>query len=325
MLKLTYVYGFISNNKIFKFVLIYVDKKSKSNDNDEDEASENEAKSEGGEESTEEDVDENSKKDKKENDKPVKVDKAKSDKKEKENDKKEEKETKNDKEVEKNENDDKEEEEEEEDDGAISLGEIDKININLNKTRVEQLQTLYIICFDTPGKTNVVKKNLRNFNGFGFDLDSDAFKKRVEATQKNDLKSLKAICDTLVLDKKGSKEDISGRICKFLVAPDPEALHEPSDNEAEEEEAEEEEIEEPSPKKQKSRGGREDRVSKSSSGRPKRATAGRGFNRDYSSSEESDDRFQKPKQRRRNASESESDVSSKINYLFLKKIIMKII
>lgn len=122
------------------------------------------------------------------------------------------------------------------------------------------------------------------------------------------------------MDKRGSKEEISERICQFLLAPDPEGLHvvqsdaEPDEEAEEEEEEEEDEHPPPPPKKQKSRGGREEKLSKSSSGRPKRASAGRGFNRDYSSSDESDERFTKPKQsRRRNASDSESDVSVKYN------------
>lgn len=67
------------------------------------------------------------------------------------------------------------------------------------------------------GKTNVLKKNLRQFDGFDFETDSNDFKKRVESAQKFELTKLKAVCEGLRLDKKGSKDVICQRICKFLI------------------------------------------------------------------------------------------------------------
>lgn len=75
----------------------------------------------------------------------------------------------------------------------------------------------------------MLKKNLRQFDGFDFDKGSPDFKKRVEASQKLELPKLKAVCEGLQLDKKGPKETICQRIVEFLVAPH--IIDVPSDDE----------------------------------------------------------------------------------------------
>lgn len=114
-------------------------------------------------------------------------------------------------------NNDKKSDEKADATNGVPLKEIPKIEKYINATRIEGLQTLYQICFQSVGKTNVVKKNLRSFDGFDFDEDSSDFKKRVEAVQKLELAKLKGVCEGLRLDKKGSKDVISQRICKFLL------------------------------------------------------------------------------------------------------------
>lgn len=89
----------------------------------------------------------------------------------------------------------------------ITLGEIYKINSYITNTKVDGLQVLHQICFDTIGKPMVVKKNLRKFEGFEFESDSEEFKKRLDATKKVDINKLKALCDGLDIEKKGIKEN----------------------------------------------------------------------------------------------------------------------
>lgn len=182
-----------------------------------------------------------------------------------------------------------------------------------------------------------MKKNLRKFEGFEFDGDSDEYKKKLEATQKMDLAKLKAVCDGLLLEKKGlllsycywgflfqnhlsilgSKEEISERICEFLLAPQGGEEEDVNDEEeAEDEEQEEEEekasSEEDKKKKKPRRNAREEKASRSSGGRPRRSTAGR--NRDmssyveYSSSEEEKFPSKQPRKRYKEESDSGSDV-----------------
>lgn len=182
-------------------------------------------------------------------------------------------------------NDDNDEEAEaQEDEGGMALGEIAVIDANITSNKGETLQTLHIIAYDQPGKTNMIKKNLRKFCGFEFDIKSEDYKKRVDATQKVDINKLKTTCEILNLDKKGTKEELSERICTFLMKPEGDAEQPEEDEEEpadEDEEMSEEEVKKPPPKGRAGRGGggRESRDVKSSGGRPRRATAGRGFNR----------------------------------------------
>lgn len=93
-------------------------------------------------------------------------------------------------------------------------------------------------------------------------------------TEKIDIKLLRNVCVILNIEKKGNKEEVSERICQFLLSPsgddEPEKEEEEEDVEDEEEEEEEEEL--PRGKKKKDN-------KKSSGGRPRRSTAGRGYNR----------------------------------------------
>lgn len=87
----------------------------------------------------------------------------------------------------------------------------------------------------------MLKKNLRSFEGFDFDVGSSEYKKRLESTQKIELAKLKGVCEGLQLDKKGAKDAICQRICEFLAVPH--KIDAPTDDE-EDEEDEEEEAEE---------------------------------------------------------------------------------
>lgn len=88
----------------------------------------------------------------------------------------------------------------------------------------------------------MLKKNLRQFDGFDFDNGSSEFKKRVEAIQKLELPKLKAVCEGLQLDKKGPKETICQRIVEFLVAPH--TIDAPSDEEDDDEDDDDDDAEE---------------------------------------------------------------------------------
>lgn len=166
-----------------------------------------------------------------------------------------------------------------------ALSDIEIIDANLTNTKAENLQVLHAICWDAPGRANMVKKNLRRFNGFDFDDKSDEFKNRREAALKVELSKLKLTADVLDLDTKGTVEEIVDRIFTFLIKPEPQkpkskkaAAPEPEEEEEEDEEADEEEDEEegeaPKPKKVIRRAETKP-ASRSTTGRPRRATAGR--------------------------------------------------
>lgn len=138
------------------------------------------------------------------------------------------------------------------DGNGVSLGEIPRIDASISRFKTEDLKLLHRLLFKIPGKTVQIKKNIRKFNGFDFEKDSDAYTKKVASTQKFEMKQLKSICEMLDLDKKGTKEELADRICEFLLEP-------------------------------------KDSGKPPGGGRPKRSAATRANNRGYSSAEDDDD------------------------------------
>jgi protein DEK len=54
----------------------------------------------------------------------------------------------------------------------------------LQRYKSDELKTLHRVLFGRVGKTTMIKKNLRKFNGFDFDKESDQFEKKKHAVQK---------------------------------------------------------------------------------------------------------------------------------------------
>lgn len=51
-------------------------------------------------------------------------------------------------------------------------------HIFFQSTKLDDLKTLYKVCFGGRGKATLIRKNIRLFNGFGFDKDSDSYEKK---------------------------------------------------------------------------------------------------------------------------------------------------
>ncbi|XP_055359049.1 protein DEK isoform X2 [Betta splendens] len=102
------------------------------------------------------------------------------------------------------------------------LGDIPRISFQINKMKPADLKPLHAIVFDRPGKIARLKKNLRLFNGFSFDAESEQFIKRREKLLKNTHftnSKLKVVCGVLDLEKKGTHLDLIDKILNFLIAP----------------------------------------------------------------------------------------------------------
>jgi len=54
----------------------------------------------------------------------------------------------------------------------------------LQRYKSDELKALHKVIFSRVGKTTMIKKNLRKFNGFDFDKESDQFEKKKHAVQK---------------------------------------------------------------------------------------------------------------------------------------------
>ncbi|XP_030249317.1 protein DEK isoform X1 [Sparus aurata] len=102
------------------------------------------------------------------------------------------------------------------------LGDIPRTGYQITKMKPADLKLLHAILFDRPGKIATIKKNLRLFNGFPFDADSEQFTKKREKLLKSSNftnTKLKVVCGVLDLEKKGTHTDLVDRILTFLVAP----------------------------------------------------------------------------------------------------------
>ncbi|XP_030605692.1 protein DEK [Archocentrus centrarchus] len=102
------------------------------------------------------------------------------------------------------------------------LGDIPRTSYQITKMKPADLKPLHAILFDRPGKMATIKKNLRLFNGFPFDADSEQFTKKREKLLKNSNftnSKLKVVCGVLDLEKKGTHSDLVDRILTFLIAP----------------------------------------------------------------------------------------------------------
>ncbi|KAM7382848.1 hypothetical protein PAMP_002548 [Pampus punctatissimus] len=102
------------------------------------------------------------------------------------------------------------------------LGDIPRTSHQIYKMKPADLKPLHAILFDRPGKMATIKKNLRLFNGFPFDADSEQYTKKREKLLKNSNftnTKLKLVCGVLDLEKKGTHSDLVDRILMFLTAP----------------------------------------------------------------------------------------------------------
>uniref|UniRef100_A0A3P8U2L7 Protein DEK n=1 Tax=Amphiprion percula TaxID=161767 RepID=A0A3P8U2L7_AMPPE len=102
------------------------------------------------------------------------------------------------------------------------LGDIPRTSYQITKMKPADLKPLHAILFDRPGKISTLKKNLRLFNGFPFDADSEQYNKKREKLLKSSNftnPKLKVMCSVLDLEKKGTHSDLVDRILTFLVSP----------------------------------------------------------------------------------------------------------
>ncbi|KAM4600676.1 protein DEK isoform 1-T2 [Polymixia lowei] len=109
-----------------------------------------------------------------------------------------------------------------EDGGGDKLGEIPRTNYKIGKMKPGDLKPLHTVLFDRPGKTATMRKNMRLFNGFPFEGDSEQYIRKREKllrTSSFTNSKLRVICEVLDLEKKGTHSDLVDRILNFLIAP----------------------------------------------------------------------------------------------------------
>ncbi|XP_048758844.2 protein DEK-like [Ostrea edulis] len=105
-------------------------------------------------------------------------------------------------------------------DGAgDKFGECARIEFHISKAKVDDLKALHRLCFNSPGKATLIRKNLRLFNGFTFSKNDDEYKKKLANLKKQTVAVLKKMCEVLDLERKGVRDEIAERIMEFCLCP----------------------------------------------------------------------------------------------------------
>ncbi|XP_076319206.1 protein DEK-like isoform X2 [Tachypleus tridentatus] len=64
-----------------------------------------------------------------------------------------------------------------------------------------------------------IKRNIRKFNGFPFTKDSPEFERKKAKLEKPTIAMLKHMCETLDIERSGTKEELIERLMTFLIKP----------------------------------------------------------------------------------------------------------
>ncbi|XP_067881997.1 protein DEK, partial [Heterodontus francisci] len=168
---------------------------------------------------------------------------------------------------------------------GTKLGEIERVQYFMSKTKAEDLKSLHKILYNRPGSLATLKKNIRLFTGFSFESGSDQHKKKEEVLKKNPISALKVICTVLDLERKGTKDEIVSKILNFLMNPKASGKSLPK------------------PKKKRQKGGKKERSSSGSKKKSKAATLEEILTDESSSEEE---------KKEKGKSSDESDVEEEV-------------
>ncbi|VDI16659.1 protein DEK [Mytilus galloprovincialis] len=101
------------------------------------------------------------------------------------------------------------------------LGDIPRVEFQINKFKAEDLKTLHRVLFGKITAATKVKKNIRLFTGFEFKKDDKEYKKRRDMLLNRNfhMPMLKVVCEVLDLEKKGTKDEVAERVMAFCMAP----------------------------------------------------------------------------------------------------------
>uniref|UniRef100_V9KLE3 Protein DEK n=1 Tax=Callorhinchus milii TaxID=7868 RepID=V9KLE3_CALMI len=169
---------------------------------------------------------------------------------------------------------------------GIKLGDIERVQYFMGKTKAEDLRSLHKVLYNRPGSIATLKKNIRLFTGFPFENKDDQYKKKEELLKKYPISVLKVICTVLDLERKGTKDEIVSKILNFLMKPKASGKSLPK------------------PKRKRQKGGKKERSS-SGSKKKSKATTVEEILTDESSSEEDEKKEKK-------SSDEEKDESDEV-------------
>ncbi|CDS43786.1 DNA binding SAP [Echinococcus multilocularis] len=99
------------------------------------------------------------------------------------------------------------------------LSEIPLIEASIRTCKPMDLKTLHYACFGCAGGVAEVRSNLRKFNGFSFDCESEEYGKRVQFLNKKPVKEVQNALRQLHLEVSGTRAQLVTRLLDFLLKP----------------------------------------------------------------------------------------------------------
>ncbi|XP_019638992.1 PREDICTED: protein DEK-like [Branchiostoma belcheri] len=102
---------------------------------------------------------------------------------------------------------------------GTKLGEIERVEWQLQRNKSEDLKPLHRILFNKGGAATVIKRHIRQFSGFDFEKDSKEYEKKKEQILRYTVAALKYFCDTLDIEKKGNRDELVEKLMEFLMEP----------------------------------------------------------------------------------------------------------
>ncbi|KAL4617098.1 protein DEK [Arapaima gigas] len=102
---------------------------------------------------------------------------------------------------------------------GMKLGDIEQVAYCIGRMKADELKPLHKILFNRPGAAASLKKNIRQFSGFTFDANSEAYNKKRDVVKRHTMAGLKSICKILDLETSGNHSVRVDRIMNFLMNP----------------------------------------------------------------------------------------------------------
>lgn len=98
-----------------------------------------------------------------------------------------------------------------------SLGEIDKVALNITNGQLSTVKALHLIAYGVETEPRKTRKSCREFSGYGLEIESDEYAQKIQDVKENvDVSDLISVCDILELNHKGNVDTLVNRICSFM-------------------------------------------------------------------------------------------------------------
>eukprot|EP00794_Sanderia_malayensis_P004773 gene4773-5400_t len=102
---------------------------------------------------------------------------------------------------------------------GVRLGDLDIVQYELDQSVSVELKPLHKLLYGRDGKVSVIKRNIRAFCGFPFEIDTKEYGSLQWSLEKFTNTGLQRMCEIFGLDQKGKRDELKEKVLKFLMEP----------------------------------------------------------------------------------------------------------